>query len=78
MEFVSERAKEVCGGEVFHLVQWYDEENDRWFDFLTNDLTLEAEEVAELYRSRWEIELFFNLNFLAAATLKSSGGTFLN
>lgn len=42
MEFVSERAKEVCGGEVFHLVQWYDEENDRWFDFLTNDLTLEA------------------------------------
>ena len=59
MEFVSERAKEVCGGEVFHLVQWYDEENDRWFDFLTNDLTLEAEEVAELYRSRWEIELFF-------------------
>lgn len=59
MEFVSERAKEVCGGEVFHLVQWYDEENDRWFNFLTNDLTLEAEEVAELYRSRWGIELFF-------------------
>ncbi len=51
--------RRCAGGEVFHLVQWYDEENDRWFDFLTNDLTLEAEEVAELYRSRWEIELFF-------------------
>ena len=26
--------REVCGGEVFHTsVQWYDEENDRWFDF---------------------------------------------
>ena len=74
MEFVSERAKEVCGGEVFHLVQWYDEENDRWFDFLTNDLTLEAEEVAELYRSRWEIELF--LNFRVAMTLDSPGGLF--
>ena len=57
--FTSAAAQEKCGGQVFHLVQWYDEDSERWFDFLTNDLTLEAQTVADLYRDRWQIELFF-------------------
>lgn len=37
----------------------YDEEQDRTFVFLTNNFILPALIVAELYRNRWSIELFF-------------------
>lgn len=57
--FTSEAASKRCGDREFHLVQWHDLEHDRWFNFLTNDLDLTAEEVATLYRDRWKIELFF-------------------
>lgn len=40
-------------------VVYWDEENKRKFVFLTNDFDLPALVVAELYRSRWKIELFF-------------------
>ena len=47
-------AKEKQTGEVFY--------------FLTNNKTLEAKDIAEIYKQRWEIEVFFkfikqNLNF---------------
>lgn len=41
------------------MIQWHDQQQDRWFEFLTNDFTLKAPEIAELYRKRWQIELFF-------------------
>jgi len=40
-------------------VVYYDEGQDRTFVFLTNNLILPALIVAELYRNRWSIELFF-------------------
>ena len=40
-------------------VVYYDEEQDREFVFLTNDFELPALVVAELYRNRWSVELFF-------------------
>lgn len=40
-------------------VVYYDEEQGREFVFLTNNFVLPALMVAELYRSRWQIELFF-------------------
>ena len=40
-------------------VAYYDEEQNREFVFLTNDFSLPALVVAELYRNRWSIELFF-------------------
>lgn len=40
-------------------VAYYDEEQDREFVFLTNDFDLPALMVAELYRNRWSVELFF-------------------
>lgn len=57
--FSSEAGKAACGDREFHLVQWHDATSGRWFNFLTNDLTLKAKEVAQLYRDRWKIELFF-------------------
>ena len=40
-------------------VKYYDSENDKYFVFLTNNLDISAMMVAELYRNRWKIELFF-------------------
>lgn len=57
--FTGLNAKKICGDTRFRCVQWHDTENDRWFDFLTNDFEHSPEAVAELYRSRWKIELFF-------------------
>lgn len=40
-------------------IKYYDEELDREFVFITNNMELSAEEIALLYRSRWQVELFF-------------------
>ena len=45
--------------ESFRLIRFYDEEEDREFIFLTNAKHLSAQEVADLYKKRWLIELFF-------------------
>lgn len=45
--------------ENMRLVKFYDEEQKREFVFLTNATHLTAEQVADLYKSRWQIELFF-------------------
>lgn len=41
------------------LVRYWDEEQKREFIFLTNAVHISALQVAELYRNRWQVELFF-------------------
>ena len=45
--------------ENLRLVKYYDEEQDREFMFLTNAMDLTALQIADLYKNRWQIELFF-------------------
>ena len=45
--------------ESFRLIRYYDEEDDREFTFLTNAKHLSALDVANLYKKRWLVELFF-------------------
>lgn len=45
--------------ERLRRVKFYDSENDRTLVFLTNNTQLKATEVAQLYKHRWKIELFF-------------------
>jgi len=40
-------------------VKYYDPENGKVLVFLTNNVTLPAMTIAELYRCRWQVELFF-------------------
>ena len=40
-------------------VKFRDAETDRTFNFLTNNFKIPAITVADLYRSRWQVELFF-------------------
>lgn len=41
------------------LVRYWDEEQKREFVFLTNAIHISALQVAELYKNRWQVELFF-------------------
>lgn len=45
--------------EPLRLVEFYDEENDITLTFLSNNLDVTALEIANLYRNRWQIEVFF-------------------
>lgn len=45
--------------DTLRRVRFYDAENKRTFIFLTNNFTLPALAIAQIYRSRWRIELFF-------------------
>lgn len=45
--------------ESFRIIGFYDEENEREFTFPTNAKDLSALDVANLYKKRWLVELFF-------------------
>ena len=40
-------------------VRFYDQEHERYLVFLTNNFTLPAKTIADLYKCRWQVELFF-------------------
>lgn len=40
-------------------VKYYDVETDRYYIYLTNNFEIEAKKIADLYKHRWQIELFF-------------------
>ena len=45
--------------ETFRLVTYRDEETGITYQFITNALKISAQTVADLYKERWQIELFF-------------------
>ncbi len=45
--------------ETLRMVEYYDDEKDMIFVFLTNNFEVTALEIARLYRNRWQIEVFF-------------------
>lgn len=45
--------------EQFRLVRYWDEEQKQEFVFLTNAMHISDLQVAELYKNRWQVELFF-------------------
>lgn len=56
------------------LVRYWDDEQQREFVFLTNAMDLSALEVANLYRYRWQVELFFK-GFKQHLKIKKFWGT---
>jgi len=45
--------------EKIRRIKYYDIESKRNFIFLTNNIDLTAEQIALLYKNRWQVELFF-------------------
>jgi hypothetical protein len=40
-------------------IAYWDSENERFFEFITNNFELPAEKIALIYKKRWQIELLF-------------------
>jgi len=40
-------------------IVFYDQQNDRDFEFITNNMQLAPATIADIYKKRWQIELFF-------------------
>jgi hypothetical protein len=40
-------------------IKYFDKETNKYYIFLTNDFNIDAQTVADLYKHRWQIELFF-------------------
>ncbi len=56
----------LCGQDTIEnypedtrLVTYYDEKTKKTYQFLTNNFELSAKTIADIYRLRWSIELFF-------------------
>ena len=45
-------------GEL-RMVEFFDEETGKTYQFITNDFNLAASTIAGIYKRRWQIELFF-------------------
>jgi len=45
--------------DAIRRIRYYDRENDRYLTFLTNNFLLPALTIAQLYKLRWQVELFF-------------------
>jgi IS4 transposase len=58
-------------------VKYRDSETGKVYEFLTNDMDMEAEEIAAIYKERWEVELFFK-RIKQHLKVKSFWGTSMN
>jgi len=56
---MARQAAESDDPPMMRRIEFFDEEQGRALVFLTNNLKLAAATVAEIYKSRWQIELFF-------------------
>ncbi|GAB1456022.1 IS4 family transposase [Spirochaetota bacterium] len=45
--------------EQIRRVRYHDDEYNRDYVFITNNFNLTAQEIADIYKSRWQVELFF-------------------
>ena len=45
--------------ELLRQIRYHDSIHDRDYEFLTNNFELSAHEVADIYKARWQVELFF-------------------
>ena len=45
--------------ESLRLIQYWDEELNREFTYLTNAKLLSTQQIANLYKNRWQVELLF-------------------
>jgi IS4 transposase len=55
---IYEKKREVRTVSLRRIV-WWDDANQRRFTFLTNLFSLKAEQIAMIYKQRWQIELLF-------------------
>ena len=56
---MTQQAAENDNPPMMRRIEFFDEDEQRTLAFLTNNMKLAAATVAEIYKTRWQIELFF-------------------
>jgi hypothetical protein len=56
---MTQQAAENDNPPMMRRIEFFDEQQQRTLVFLTNNMKLAAATVAEIYKNRWQIELFF-------------------
>jgi len=72
----SQKGIDECPVELRRVV-FFDEEKNKTYQFLTNNLKLAASTIANIYKDRWEIELFFK-HIKQSLKIKTFVGTTAN
>lgn len=57
IEFTGQKAKDYP--HALRLIRYRDQKEKKTFTFITNNMVLSASTIASIYKSRWDIELFF-------------------
>lgn len=57
VQFSSYKSKDYT--EKLRVVRYHDKETEKTYEFMTNNFALSAKSIADIYKSRWDIELFF-------------------
>ncbi len=63
--------------EKLRRIKYYDEQTGKKLEFITNNFELTAQEIAQLYKYRWKVELFFKW-IKQHLKIKTFWGTSLN
>ena len=58
IRLTSPRSKKLYPGKL-RKIKYYDKEKNKIYEFITNNFKLDALLIANLYKQRWQIELFF-------------------
>jgi len=61
-EVIEQSYKDEAGKQQIlklRRIAWWDKEEERVYEFLTNNFEQDAKTIADIYRYRWQIELFF-------------------
>ena len=56
--YTSFQSVKKYSGEL-RLIEFRDEESGKTYQFITNNFRIPASSIAEIYKQRWQIELFF-------------------
>ena len=76
IELTGQKTKEQYPKQL-RKIKYQDPETGKIYEFLTNDMNREAEEIAAIYKERWQVELFFKW-VKQHLKIKSFWGTSMN